>query len=288
MKNLLLIAISFLSVACTGAGLDPADDAPGSAAAKDIANVSYGANTQQKFDIYLPAGRTAATTKVFIYIHGGGWIVGDKSELNAGMDKIKQTYFPKYAFVTMNYVLAQSGTQNYALPNQINDIQAVMDFIKAKSAEYQVKPEFVLCGSSAGGHLATYYAYTKNNPDVKAVVDMTGPVDLTDPVFAQNPLQGLFTTLVNPASIPQGMNVLQYSSPVNWITNSSVPTIAFYGTTDTTIPVSQRDLLEAKLTQKNVPHETYTYNGDHTGWMAEPTASWMLGKTKAFLDKYNP
>ena len=288
MKNFLLIFSLLFIFSCSpdsdGVPETPQQNLP----AKDELNISYGANAQQKFDLYLPAGRSAATTKVFIYIHGGGWVGGDKSEINGGINVMKQTYFPKYAIVNMNYVLAQLGTANYALPNQINDIQAVIDHIKAKSSEYQVKPEFVLCGSSAGGHLSMFYAYTKNNPEIKAVVNIVGPSDFNDTAFTSNPFAWMFSGLVNPAVIPSGMSVGTYASPVTWITNASKPTISFYGTTDTTVPLSQRDLLEAKLTQQNVPHETHTYTGDHVGWATEPTTSWMLAKTKAFLNVYNP
>ncbi len=283
-----LFLLSFLFLFSCSSDTTGTTDNPTNLAAKDEMNISYGSHPQQKFDIYLPAGRSATTTKVYIYIHGGGWMGGDKSEINGGINLMKQTYFPKYAIVNMNYVLAQLGTNNYALPNQINDIQAVINFIKSKSAEYQVKPEFVLSGSSAGGHLAMYYAYTKNNPEVKAVVNIVGPADFNDPAFASSPASVLFQGMVNPNVIPSGTTALTYASPVSWITNSSVPTLSFYGQTDTTVPISQRDLLEAKLTQKNVPHETNTYNGDHIGWMSEPTTSWMLGKTKSFLNTHNP
>src|SRR5678815_363156 len=58
-------------------------------AATTTLNVAYGTDPLQKIDIYLPAGRTTATTKVIIMIHGGAWISGDKAELNAYVDTLK-------------------------------------------------------------------------------------------------------------------------------------------------------------------------------------------------------
>lgn len=190
----------------------------------------------------------------------------------------------------MNYVLANAATGQYALPNQINDIQAVIDMIKAKSAEWQVKPEFVLCGHSAGAHLSMYYAYTKNNPDVKAVISLAGPSDFEDPVYANNFILGLmFGNLVNPAVIPSGMSVNKFASPVTWIKNGSTPTIAFYGSTDTAVPVvQQRSRLDSKLSQYNVPHESHVWNGDHNAYGVEPQLSDVLQKSKDFLNTYNP
>jgi acetyl esterase/lipase len=45
-------------------------------------DVSYGANAQQKMDVYLPAGRSITATKVIIMIHGGAWNSGDKTDFN--------------------------------------------------------------------------------------------------------------------------------------------------------------------------------------------------------------
>ncbi|HNN72718.1 MAG TPA: hypothetical protein PKG89_15825, partial [Ferruginibacter sp.] len=46
-----------------------------------ILDTAYGTAPAQKMDIYLPAGRTAAT-KLIILIHGGGWEAGDKADMN--------------------------------------------------------------------------------------------------------------------------------------------------------------------------------------------------------------
>lgn len=190
----------------------------------------------------------------------------------------------------MNYVLANSFTGQYALPNQLNDIQAVMDMITARSAEWQVKPEFVLCGHSAGAHLSMFYAYTRNNPKVKAVISLAGPADFEDPVYANNIFLGvLFGGLVDPAVLPSGMTVNKYASPVTWIKAGSTPTIAFFGSTDTAVPINdQKARLENKLKQFNVPYESYIWNGDHNAFGVEPNLSDIASKIKAFLAKYNP
>lgn len=288
MKNILIVFISFFMFSCASESTgtdDPVINLP----AKDQIDVSYGNHAQQKYDIYLPEGRTASTTKVFIFIHGGGWVAGDKADFNGGIPVMKQTYFPKYAVVNMNYVLGNVLAPGYALPNQIEDIQAVINDIKAKSQEYQVKPEFVLCGNSAGAHLSMFYAYKQNNPEVKAVVNIVGPADFNLLSWTANPLNGLFGNLVNPAVVPSGMTIGTFASPVTWISNTSAPTISFYGATDTMVNAAEnRASLDAKLSQAGVANESYIYNGDHNAWTLEPHLSWMLGKTKTFLNTHNP
>lgn len=288
LTKYLFISICFLSLAaCSKESVDTSlDPAIGS----DIANVSYGSNAQQMFDLYLPPNRSATTTKVFIFIHGGAWMSGDKSDFTWSIPSLKNIYFPKYAIVNMNYVLGNVLTGQYALPNQIDDIQAVIDLITAKSSEWQIKPEFVLCGHSAGAHLSMYYAYTKNNPKVKAVVSLAGPTDFEDTFYTSNIyLNVLFNGLVNSSSIPPGMTVNKYASPVTWIRTESTPTIAFFGSTDSTVPIiDQKTSLDNKMSYYSVPYESYIWNGEHNAFANEPNWSDISTKTKAFLALYNP
>src|SRR5215218_9499094 len=72
--------------------------------AKTTLNVAYGTDPLQNMDIYLPAGRSTATTKVMIMIHGGAWASGDKTELNPYVDTMKRR-MPDYALFNINYRL---------------------------------------------------------------------------------------------------------------------------------------------------------------------------------------
>ncbi len=74
----------------------------GSVPEKTMSNVAYGTDPLQKMDIYLPANRSTATTKVMILIHGGGWISGDKADFAPNMDTLKKR-IPDYAIFNLNY-----------------------------------------------------------------------------------------------------------------------------------------------------------------------------------------
>ncbi|RYD80563.1 MAG: alpha/beta hydrolase, partial [Sphingobacteriales bacterium] len=91
-----LISFCFLNSSCTK------DDAPGSQVnASTQLNVAYGTDPLQKADIYLPANRSTANTKVLVMIHGGGWSGGDKADFNAFVDTFKRR-FPDYAVANIN------------------------------------------------------------------------------------------------------------------------------------------------------------------------------------------
>ena len=76
-------------------------------------DISYGNDSDQVFDLYLPANRTA-NTKVMILIHGGGWTSGDKVEMNDFKNFILQN-IPDIAVVNMNYRLADNTTNHICL-----------------------------------------------------------------------------------------------------------------------------------------------------------------------------
>src|SRR6185436_17363983 len=100
MRSLwLVLAISLFAIACQKESDN--NGGPSPLAAETKLDVAYGADPQQKMDVYLPAGRTAAATKVIILIHGGGWNQGDKADFTAYVDTLKRR-MPTYAIFNIN------------------------------------------------------------------------------------------------------------------------------------------------------------------------------------------
>ena len=113
-------------------------------------NRSYGADSDQSFDLYLPANRTL-DTKVIILIHGGGWAGGDKADMNFLKDIIRQE-LPNVAIVNMNYRLADDTHPPY--PMQINDITTLVNTLKNLDDSYVFSDDYAFYGVSAGAHLS--------------------------------------------------------------------------------------------------------------------------------------
>ena len=61
MKKYILLLLVLTLWSCSSD-----DNSNGVVAAQETMNVSYGSDTQQKYDIYLPAGRNSSFTKVLI------------------------------------------------------------------------------------------------------------------------------------------------------------------------------------------------------------------------------
>lgn len=227
-------------------------------------NVSYGEDTAQRMDIYLPAGRSTSSTPSIVLIHGGGWNSGDKSNFDTYIDTFKKR-LPGYAIFNLNYRLVSSDN---LFPTQEMDVKAAMEHITQNAGYYGVKKDkFVLLGFSAGAHLAMLQAYKYSTPEVKAVVNFFGPTDLM--VMYKNPWHSLIPTLLQmltgttPAA---NAAVYQQSSPAHFVNNQSAPTIIFQGGKDNIVDPSQSYHLQKKLEKAGVPHELVLYPNERHGW----------------------
>jgi acetyl esterase/lipase len=231
-------------------------------------NVAYGSNAAQKMDVYLPAARSASDTKVLVFIHGGSWSGGDKSEFDQAIATLR-SQLPDYAMFNINYRLSSAGNNRY--PVQTNDVQRAIDFITSKAGEYMINPKKIgLIGASAGAHLALLQAYKYNtNGNVKAVVDLFGPTDL-NALYSDHPFpEASRSVLVNFLGARPASNAALYqeASPLNFITAQSVPTLIFHGNLDIVNPISQSLALKAKLQAAKAKVEMITYTGEGHGWL---------------------
>jgi acetyl esterase/lipase len=243
-------------------------------------DVSYGSHAQQKMDVYLPADRNTIDTKVMILIHGGAWNSGDKSDFNAYVDSLKKRE-PSYAIFNINYRLANSPD---IFPAQEQDVKAAVEFIFNKRSEYVVSDKFVLLGASAGAHLALLQGYKYSTPvKPKAIVDFFGPTDLVE--MYNNPPSQLVPILLNAvigATPTTNSNLYIQSSPINFVTAQSPPTIVLHGAADIIVPASQSASLNVKLTISRVTHEYIVYPAEGHGWFGANLTD-SFNKIQAFL-----
>ena len=178
MKKIVLLttmAVTFLAIAsCKTTNTEPG------AAPQEWLEQSYGSHIQQRFDVYLPANRHS-NTKVILFLHGGGFIAGDKSEFTS---QCKALVAKGFAVINANYRLVDT-TGLLATPplhrpsaitinDQLADIKTLIELIITKATDWQVSREKIAtAGHSAGGTLALLAAY--NNKDkVKAAANWAG------------------------------------------------------------------------------------------------------------------
>ena len=101
LKNLFYIAfIGVLFLSCSNEDSE-LNSEPKIIEAYEALDVSYGSDSNQVFDIYLPEGRTE-NTKVLFLVHGGSWVGGDKEDMNGVRDYVMQNH-PSLWIVNINY-----------------------------------------------------------------------------------------------------------------------------------------------------------------------------------------
>ena len=225
-------------------------------------NVSYGNDNDQVFDLYLPANRTDET-KVIILVHGGGWTSGDKADMNDFKDYILQN-IPDVAVVNINYRLADNTRQAY--PMQINDITAIVHYLKDRQSEYVISNDIGFIGASAGAHLSMLWSYAFDlTNQTKMVCSIVGPTNFTDPAYLEN-TNPVLQEILDLYGLDTTTEYLEEVSPYHQLTSGVPPTILFYGGVDPLIPTSQGLMMRDRLVDLGIPHQFTLYPSEGHGW----------------------
>ncbi|MGN1195068.1 MAG: alpha/beta hydrolase fold domain-containing protein [Acutalibacteraceae bacterium] len=273
MQKIIAFFMSIIAFIMSLFGLTP--KTPGVTAYKDLA---YGSvSVSQKLDLYLPE-RDDKNVGLIVYIHGGAWQGGDKSELTETAKSVTQNN--GYATASLNYrMLGEKATY----VEMLEDIQSALGFIKQKAQEsgYTIK-SCGLIGYSAGAHLSLLYAY--KNRDVSPIpvayaASLAGPTDLTDPNFfdADWKVQcGGALAGVSGITLDNWQDYkteLLKASPVSYVDASVPKTLLCHGTADDTVPYSNAIILSEKLDSVRASYKLITFEGKNHGNLGEDTVS---------------
>lgn len=278
--RILFFSLLIFAIGCNSEG----DEDPNRPLASlEIRNQSYGSDSRQVMDVFLPEGRNLETTPLLLYIHGGAWIDGSKEEFTQVRAALGQN-FQDYAFVAINYRLFDFISGRNPFPTQENDVIEAIQYIESQKSEWDIDGPIILAGASAGGHLALLHSY--KNPqigNIKAVVAFFPPTDLSELYgFNQLTTLGLQELLQgSPETVPENYS---QSSPVSFVTPSSIPTVFFHGTTDTIVPISQSELLKRLLEENGVPHLYEAISGQGHGFNPETNIR-LLEQAVTFINQ---
>lgn len=115
-----------------------------------VKDLAYGADRLQKLDVYR--GASPKNASLIVMVHGGAWMVGDKTYSNVVKNKIAY-WIPKgYIFISINYRMSRK-------PNpldQLDDMALAMSYIQKNAAAWGGdSKKIILMGHSAGAHLVS-------------------------------------------------------------------------------------------------------------------------------------
>ncbi len=127
-----------------------------------------------KLNIVRPEG-IKETLPVFIFIHGGGWVLGDYPTHKRMLRDL--VVLSGYAAVFVNY----TRTPEAVYPQQINEIYAATKWVAENGAEINVDGKnMAVVGNSVGGNMTAVMALRakeKGGPEIKLQILMWAIVD---------------------------------------------------------------------------------------------------------------
>lgn len=222
-------------------------------------NLSYGTDPAQKLNLGLPAVRNSQTPLVVV-VHGGGWVIGDKSEVQFLLTGLKQR---GYAVANINYRLTTNNPDNYKM--QLDDLDSAIQYCFRNASYYSFNTQKIyLVGHSAGAHLALALSYTRNaSGKIKAVASLAGPTDLFNLAYYNTITYGpVLTTYLGVSLLPVTPATEQRykaCSPQYQASATSPATIFFHGVLDPIVNPDQSSFLYAKLGTLNVSRRLIAY-----------------------------
>lgn len=166
---------------------------------KTHADVSYGPYARNVLDFWQAAG--PGPHPLLVYIHGGGWVTGDKGQKGPAI----QPFLDKgISFAAINYRL----TPEHPLPAPIHDAARAIQFLRTKAKEWKINPNRIaLTGPSAGACTSMWLLLHDDLADPKA----------SDPVLRESTRVCAASVQVGQTSIDPkviegwlGPNVLQH------------------------------------------------------------------------------
>jgi acetyl esterase/lipase len=258
-------------------------------------NVTYctlGSRALQ-LDIFYPKANWKGGYPAVLFIHGGGWRSGDRSQ---HVPMAQQLAAKGYVTVTAEYRLSTEALY----PAAVHDLKAAIRWLRANASTYPIDTtQIAVWGFSAGGQLAALVGttngdkqlegdacYTSHSSRVQAIVDVDGVLAFIHPESregddSKSPSAGTqwfgASTAKNPA-------LWQQASSLNHVT-AQTPPIAFINSSVEWMHAGREDMIK-KLDAYHVYHEVHSLpNTPHTFPLFTPWFATTLDYTTAFLNK---
>ncbi len=155
-----------------------------------------------KLDLYQPAGDTNPRRPVIVWVHGGGFSGGDKSD---GADWATAFARRGYVAVSLGYRLLATGPCGGSgpVPDQCytaaegaqHDAQAAVRFLRRNASFLRIDPDRIaMAGESAGAVTSLLVGWRRDDPgssgnpgfpsDIRAAVSVAGGLPLNDYIGA--------------------------------------------------------------------------------------------------------
>ena len=140
--------------------------APAPKRAPTVANVPYGKHERQVLDFYK--ADSSKPTPLLFFIHGGGWVAGDKS----GVGELEACLKAGISVVSINYRYSWQAQLAGVMPPvkwPLEDAARALQFVRSRAVEWNIdKQRIGASGGSAGACSSLYLAFHDDMADPKS------------------------------------------------------------------------------------------------------------------------
>jgi len=265
-----------------------------------IPNVTYSKASAQdlKLDLYIPNGVSAQNATV-MYIHGGGWVWGDKEG--------SVLYLLPYlalglSVVNVEYRLAATSLA----PAAVEDCRCALRWIIQNASKYKLNPDkIIVTGDSAGGHLALmtgmlpvsagfdhkcstdedsrWTSGKETQTKVAAIINWFGITDVSDLLEGVNAKHYAIEWF---GSMKNREDLAKQLSPINYVRPGLPPTLSIHGDADPVVPYSHALRIHELLNKSGVANQLITIPGGKHGGFTRAQMLKAYDDIREFLQKY--
>ena len=207
-------------------------------------NITFGSNTSSggvlttlKLDIYEPSGDTLAMRPLIVWVHGGSFVAGTKTD--ADIVSLCQHFAKRgYVCASIEYRLGfslfppTSAVAKQEVFLAMQDMKAAIRYFRKDAATtntFRIDPSMIFGGgSSAGAFTALHLAYLDEPSELTSEIDTT----------LLGGLEGNSGNPGYPSNINAVINLCGAIGDKTWIHTNDIPVVSMHGDRDGTVPYS--------------------------------------------------
>lgn len=221
----------------------------------DVANVSYGPHERNVLDLWK--AKSAKPTPLVIFIHGGGFRAGDKSNLSLRL--LEECLKSGISVAAINYRF----TQHAPFPAPMQDGARAVQYLRMRAAEWNLDPKrFAATGGSAGACMSLWIGFHDDMADPAspdpvrrqstrlAAMGVQGAQTTVDPrviakligeATARHPgLEPFYGLKGDELATQRAYRIFEEASPVNHLSKDDPPVLLIYSEPDVPLPADAK------------------------------------------------